>query len=167
MRAIRLSISQPQHFRTQIRALLRASAGRNIDIIVPMVTGPAEIQWARSILAEERTQLETDGIRVGEPRLGAMVEVPSAVVMIEEVLEQSDFISLGTNDLVQYLLAADRDNETITDWFRTLHPAVIRAVDKVVSACRAAAKHSLSAARWPDLRSICRSSWAWGDRTRA
>ena len=140
LRAIRLSMSQPQQFRTQIRALLRASAGRNIDIIVPMVSGPSEMRWARGILADEGERLDKGDIEIGNPRLGGMVEVPSAVLMIDEVLEESDFISLGTNDLVQYLVAADRDNETVTDWFRTLHPAVIRAVDKVISACRAAAK---------------------------
>jgi phosphoenolpyruvate-protein phosphotransferase (PTS system enzyme I) len=141
LRAVRLSISEDRQFRTQLRALLRAAAGgRKIDIIVPMVTGVAEIRSVKELLEHEKRLLEKNGVQVGEPGIGAMVEVPSAVLTIEELLDETDFICLGTNDLVQYLLAADRDNESVAGWFRTLHPAVIKALQTVVNACHAATK---------------------------
>src|SRR5207253_7388060 len=70
----------------------------------------------------------------GEPRIGAMIEVPASVFIVEEICREVDFLNLGTNDLVQYLLAVDRDNEAVADWFRTLHPAILRALKKVVEA---------------------------------
>lgn len=140
LRAVRLSLAQQRHFRTQLRALLRASAGRNIDIVVPMVSGPEEVRRVRELLAAERESLSAKGIEAGNPAVGAMVEVPATILLIEEIVEETDFICLGTNDLVQYMLAADRDNETVSDWFRTLHPAVIRAIRKVIETAHAAAK---------------------------
>lgn len=140
LRAIRLSLSHPKEFRVQLRALLRASAGRKLSITLPMISGVGEIRDARRILEEERANLVADGIEHGEPVLGAMVEVPSTIFIIEEVVEESDCICLGTNDLVQYLLAVDRDNELVASWFNTLHPSVIRAVRKVVEACSNACK---------------------------
>jgi phosphotransferase system enzyme I (PtsI) len=140
LRGIRLSLTNPNHFRTQIRALLRASFERNIDIVVPMVSGLSEIIATKETVAREKTALELKGISTGSPRIGAMVEVPSAVLMINELVEETDFICLGTNDLVQYLLAVDRDNESVAHWFRTLHPAVIRAVKNVITATAEAGK---------------------------
>ena len=140
LRAIRLSKAHEKHFRVQVRAILRAADRRSIDIVIPMVTGVSEINWAKEVLDSEKSALIGAGMGAGSPRIGAMIEVPSAVLMIEELLQVCDFILLGTNDLVQYLLAADRDNESVADWFRTLHPAVLRALDKVISACRAAGK---------------------------
>jgi phosphotransferase system enzyme I (PtsI) len=135
LRAIRLSLDHEAQFRDQVRALLRAAFQTNIDIILPMISDIAEIRQVKAILNEERAKLARDGRSVGTPRLGAMVEVPSTVLMIEELLDEVDVICLGTNDLVQYLLAVDRDNEAVAGWFRTLSPAVIRAVSTVVSAC--------------------------------
>ncbi|MCS6873406.1 MAG: phosphoenolpyruvate--protein phosphotransferase [Pyrinomonadaceae bacterium] len=132
LRAIRLGLTYEREFRKQIRALLRASAARSIDVVLPMISDISEILKAKKILREEREKLVDRKVRVGELRLGIMVEVPSAVFMIEEFLAEVDFVNLGTNDLVQYILAVDRDNESVSDWFRTLHPAVIRAIDIVL-----------------------------------
>ena len=134
LKSIRLSLTEPEYFRTQIRALLRASAEHEIDIILPMVTGLDEILRSREVIDSEREKLIESGFSVGEPRLGAMIEVPSAVLTSHEIAENVDFLCLGTNDLVQYLLAVDRDNEAVSDWYQTLHPAVFRAVKQVVLA---------------------------------
>jgi phosphotransferase system enzyme I (PtsI) len=135
LRAIRLSLDHEKQFREQLRALLRASSDTTIDIIVPMISDVSEIIRVKELLTEERSNLASDNIPVGSPRIGVMVEVPSAVFIIEEILDEADTICLGTNDLVQYLLAVDRDNESVSEWFRTLSPAVIRAVKKVLDAC--------------------------------
>lgn len=138
LRAIRLSLSHEKQFRRQIRALLQASVDKKLDIVLPMVSDISEILRTKEILNEERSKLARRQIKTGDPRLGAMIETPAAVLMIEEIVREVDFINLGTNDLVQYLLAVDRDNETVADWFRTLHPAVIRAIGKVLKSAEAA-----------------------------
>ncbi|CAN5734843.1 phosphoenolpyruvate--protein phosphotransferase [soil metagenome] len=134
LRAVRLSLSYEKQFRTQLRALLRASYGQNIDIVLPMISDVSEIKRAKTILNEEREKLAKRKIRFGQPKLGAMIEVPAAVFTVEEIINEVDFVNLGTNDLVQYLLAVDRDNELVSGWFRTLHPAVLRSVKKVIEA---------------------------------
>jgi phosphotransferase system enzyme I (PtsI) len=139
LRAIRLVLANEKIFRTQIRALLRASYRNHLNIVLPMISDVTEILQAKKIIAEERKALKAKGVSIGKPKIGAMIEVPSAVLMAHEIAAQVDFLSLGTNDLVQYLLAVDRDNENVADWFRTLHPAVLRAVDTVIKAGK---KHS-------------------------
>jgi phosphotransferase system enzyme I (PtsI) len=134
LRGIRLGLSNKEQFCIQLRALLRASATNKIDIILPMVSDISEIFLTREILENEKSRLKKGKIKYGNPRLGAMIEIPATVFIIEELASEADFLSLGTNDLVQYLLAVDRDNESVADWFRTLHPAVIRAVKKVIQA---------------------------------
>lgn len=136
LRAIRLVLANEKIFRTQIRALLRASYKKQVNIVLPMISDVAEIVRAKKIIAEERKALRAKKINIGNPKLGAMIEVPSAVLMAAEIAEEVDFLSLGTNDLVQYLLAVDRDNENVADWFRTLHPAVLRSVKYVLEAGR-------------------------------
>ena len=134
LRAIRLGLFDSKQFRVQLSALLQASAGRKIDIVLPMISDVAEITAAKQILEEEKERLKTRKVEFGKPLVGAMIEVPSAVFMIEEIARAVDFLCLGTNDLVQYLLAADRDNPAVADWFRSLHPAVVRAIKKVLTA---------------------------------
>jgi phosphotransferase system enzyme I (PtsI) len=134
LRAIRLSLAQEKQFRTQLRALLRASWENNLDIVLPMISDVSEILRAREILEQEKEKLVKRKIKFGETRLGAMIEVPSAVLLAEQIACEVDFLNLGTNDLVQYLLAVDRDNEAVSDWFRTLHPSVLLAVKTVLQA---------------------------------
>ena len=140
LRAIRLSLSQTRNFRVQLRSLLRASHERTIDILIPMISGVAEVRQIKSLLEAERKRLAAKNIPFGDPRLGIMIEVPSTVFIIKELAEEIDFMCLGTNDLVQYLLAVDRDNEAVANWFRTLHPAVIRAIKMVIDDAAAAGK---------------------------
>lgn len=134
LRAIRLSFKRRKEFRTQIRALLQSSFENKIDIILPMISDVSEIRFAKKIIEREHELLRRKNINAGNPRLGAMIEVPSSVFVVNEIADEVDFLCLGTNDLVQYLLAVDRDNELVADWFRTLHPAVIRALKMVLQA---------------------------------
>ncbi len=134
LRAIRLGFAYPKEFRTQLRAILQAAVGNNINVILPMICDVAEITQTKIILQRERDSLRRKKIEYGNLRLGAMIEVPSAVFTIDEIVAEVDFLCLGTNDLVQYLLAVDRDNESVADSFRTLHPSVLRAVKTVLQA---------------------------------
>ncbi len=137
LRSIRLSLHEQEFFRSQIRAILRASSDRRIDILLPMVSGVSEVIRATQIIDEERTRLAKEGNPFGTPAIGAMIEVPSGVLTSREIARKVDFLALGTNDLVQYLLAVDRDNEAVAEWYQTLHPAVIRAIGEVVVAASA------------------------------
>ncbi|CAN5169325.1 phosphoenolpyruvate--protein phosphotransferase [soil metagenome] len=135
LRAIRLSFTHLKEFKIQLRALLQASAAENnISVVLPMISDVAEIRQAKKILEREKVNLKKKKIEFGELRLGAMIEVPSAILTIEDIAAECDFLCLGTNDLVQYLLAVDRDNEKVANWFRTLHPSVLRAIKMVVAA---------------------------------
>ena len=132
LRAIRYSLSDPEQFRTQVRAILRASFGRNVDMVLPMISGVRDVIRARRLVEEERDSLEAGSIAIGHPRLGVMIETPSAVMTVAQIARFVDFFCLGTNDLVQYLLAVDRDDPSVADWYQTLHPAVISAIRSVI-----------------------------------
>lgn len=132
LRGIRLGLSHEEEFRTQLRALLQASADYCIDIVLPMVSDVTEVEQAKEIINQEKNFLKKRGLKFGNPKIGAMIEVPSAVFTIEFISKEVDFLSLGTNDLVQYLLAVDRDNESVAEWFKTLHPAVLTAIERVI-----------------------------------
>ncbi|HXF43052.1 MAG TPA: phosphoenolpyruvate--protein phosphotransferase, partial [Pyrinomonadaceae bacterium] len=140
LRALRLGLSSKRYFRTQLRALLQAAADCEIDIILPMVSGVDEIRQVKEILKVESQALSQSGIKTGSPRLGTMIEVPAAVLAIDGILKEVDCLCLGTNDLVQYLLAVDRDNEAVANWFQSLHPAVLRAVRITIEAAKKASK---------------------------
>jgi phosphoenolpyruvate-protein phosphotransferase (PTS system enzyme I) len=142
LRGIRLVLAYKEEFHTQIRALLQASFENKIDIVLPMITDVSEIIETKKIIELEKKYLHRKGVQFGSPRLGAMIETPSAVMIAEEIAREVDFFCLGTNDLVQYFLAVDRDNESVADWFRTLHPAVLRAIKIVL---RAAEKFDIPA----------------------
>ncbi len=138
LRAIRLSLSDEDSFRIQLRSILRASFEADVQIVLPLISDINEIIRTKAIIESEYENLSRDSIQFGKPTIGVMVEVPAAVICIEEILQLVDFVCLGTNDLVQYLVAVDRDNESIADRYQTLHPAVIRSVKIVLDAARSA-----------------------------
>ncbi|HJQ33467.1 MAG TPA: phosphoenolpyruvate--protein phosphotransferase [Pyrinomonadaceae bacterium] len=138
LRAIRFCLSRPEVLRTQARAVLRAAARGQIDLVLPMVSDVTDVRRARAVFDEERARLTSEGREAGPVRVGAMIEVPSAVLVAERLAREVDFFSLGTNDLVQYTLAVDRGNDEVADWFRSLHPAVLLSVRRVLEAADAA-----------------------------
>lgn len=138
LRAIRFCLRNEEMFRTQVRAALRASSRGRLRLVLPMVSDLTDVRRTRRIIGEERARLEDDGRAVGHLPLGAMIEVPSAVLISETLAREVDFFSLGTNDLVQYTLAVDRSSDEVAEWFRTLHPAVLESIRLSISAARAA-----------------------------
>lgn len=143
LRGIRLSMRFEAEFRTQIRALLRAAAHHSISIVLPMISDSEQVKWAKRVVLEERERLGSEGVEHGDPQIGVMIEVPAAVFSIERILDEADFVNIGTNDLVQYLLAVDRDNEEVADWFRTVHSSVLRSLKIVLDAANSRGKSAL------------------------
>ena len=142
LRALRFSLKNPVIFKQQLRALLRAAYGHpQAKIMFPMVASLDEFLEARILVRVCQQELERDGIPNRMPELGMMIELPSAVAMIDELAETADFLSIGSNDLIQYLLAVDRTNDNMAAWFAPHHPAVLRALNFIV---KAAEKHGKS-----------------------
>ena len=124
-------------FREQLRAILRASAFGRARILFPMITSVREIRETISILNEEKTKLKQSNIPFDDTiKIGILVEVPAAVIILEKLLKYVDFISIGTNDLVQYVLAVDRNNQKVAFIYNPLHPAVVSIIEKVISTCK-------------------------------
>ena len=140
LRSIRLSLRFERQFRVQLRSLIKANTSGNIQIVIPLVSGVRDIQRTRAILVDEYQKLIDAGQPATMPLLGPMIELPSAVLTIEDILDHSDFVCMGTNDLVQYLVGVDRDNETVAGWYETLHPSVLRSIKIVVEAADRAGK---------------------------
>ncbi|THU00668.1 phosphoenolpyruvate--protein phosphotransferase [Lampropedia puyangensis] len=141
LRAIRWSLSSLDMFRTQLRALLRAAAHGPLNILLPMISHAAQVQQARVQLELARQELQKEGLPFGLVQLGAMVEVPAAALMIELLLDDLDFVSIGSNDLTQYTLAVDRANEAVAHLFDATHPAVLRLIAHVIAQCQQRGKH--------------------------
>jgi phosphotransferase system enzyme I (PtsI) len=138
LRAIRFSLVHEEVLRSQARAVLRAAAKGRLDIVLPMISDVTDVRRARRVIEEEREKLLQEGRETGPVRIGAMIEVPSAVWIADRLAREVDFFSLGTNDLVQYLLAVDRGNDEVAGWFRSLHPAVLQSISHTIEAARRA-----------------------------
>lgn len=132
-RAIRVSLRNPDLFRTQLRAILRASIVGNVQIMFPMINDLGEVRQIKNFLESVRRELISDSIPISPSiPIGIMVEIPSVAILIKEFLKEVDFASIGTNDLTQFTLAVDRNNRTISENFHTLHPAVLRLISMVI-----------------------------------
>ncbi|MDC1211184.1 phosphoenolpyruvate--protein phosphotransferase [Porticoccaceae bacterium] len=133
-RGIRISLDHPEIFLAQIRAMLRASEGlNNLRIMLPMISSLSELDSALELIDRAyRELMQEEGYQLEKPAIGAMIEVPAAVYQVKEIGRRVDFLSVGTNDLTQYLLAVDRNNPRVADLYNSLHPAVLRALKSII-----------------------------------
>ena len=140
LRAIRWSLADPAMFLTQLRAILRAAAHGQVHLLIPMLAHGSEIRQTLSLLDHARVQLDNLGMSYGPVRLGAMIEIPAAALTLKLFLKYFDFLSIGTNDLIQYTLAIDRADESVAHLYDPLHPAVLRLVADTIAECNAQGK---------------------------
>ena len=132
LRAIRICLTRPEIFKTQLRALFRASVYGNINIMYPMIISVDEVRQIKAMVEEVKAELAEQGIEYGNPAQGIMIETPASVMMSRELAEEVDFFSIGTNDLTQYTLAIDRQNSKLDKFFDSHHPAVLRMIQMTV-----------------------------------
>ena len=136
---IRLSLVEQSFFRTQLRAILRASNFGNVQVMFPMISSSWELKQALNQLEYAKQELTEEGILFNpEMKIGAMIEIPAAALALKGILSQVDFISIGTNDLIQYLLAMDRNDETVNYLYNPLHPAVLKVLMHIIKSCNRA-----------------------------
>ena len=131
-RAIRICLTQPEIFRTQLRALLRASVYGTISVMYPMIISVSEVKKIKEIVDQVKAELKEEGIPFKDVEQGIMIETPAAVMISEELAKEVDFFSIGTNDLTQYTLAIDRQNAKLDDFYDSHHEAVLRMIQMVV-----------------------------------
>ena len=140
LRAIRWSLADPSMFLTQLRAILRAAAHGQVNLLIPMLSHASEIRQTLLLIEQARQDLDRKGMVHGPVRLGAMIEIPAAALSLRLFLKHFDFLSIGTNDLIQYTLAIDRADESVAHLYDPLHPAVLRLVADTIAACTAQGK---------------------------
>jgi len=140
LRAIRWSLADPAMFLTQLRAILRAAAHGQVHLLVPMLAHAREIRQTLAHIDHARAMLDNRGMAYGPVKLGAMIEIPAAALSLPLFLRHFDFLSIGTNDLIQYTLAIDRSDESVAHLYDPLHPAVLRLVADTIAQCRAQGK---------------------------
>ena len=135
LRAIRICLTRPEVFKTQLRAILRASAFGKISIMFPMIISVDEVKKIKSIVEEVKKELDADGLAYDKDiELGIMIETPAAVMIADELAEEVDFFSVGTNDLTQYTLAIDRQNQSLDEFYDSHHPAIMRMLAMIADA---------------------------------
>ena len=140
-RGIRVSMDHPELFLSQVRAMLRASVGfNNLQILLPMISQVGEIDTSTMLIRRAQRELFEEGHAVQMPPIGVMIEVPAMAWQVAEIVKRSDFVSVGSNDLTQYMLAVDRNNPRVTNLFSNLHPAVLRVMNKIAEEVTAAGK---------------------------
>jgi phosphotransferase system enzyme I (PtsI) len=141
LRSLRFLFENPAILRTQVRAVLQAAADGPVRLLLPMVCGPADVRRVRELVGECHEQLRREGLR-HEPDLpvGAMIENPGGALLAEEILEEADFLSVGSNDLTMYLLAVDREAPHLAEYYDPFHPAVLRTLRRLADLCRARQK---------------------------
>jgi phosphotransferase system enzyme I (PtsI) len=140
LRAIRWSLADPAMFLTQLRAILRAAAHGQVNMLIPMLAHASEIRQTVSLVDFARAELDNRGVAYGPIKLGAMIEIPAAALTLKIFLKYFDFLSIGTNDLIQYTLAIDRADESVAHLYDPLHPAVLRLVAETIAECNAQGK---------------------------
>ncbi len=140
LRAIRWSLADPAMFLTQLRAILRAAVHGPVKLLIPMLAHGTEIRQTLSLLDHARAELDNRGIAYGPLQIGAMIEIPAAALTLKLFLKYFDFLSIGTNDLIQYTLAIDRADESVAHLYDPLHPAVLRLVSETIKECNAQGK---------------------------
>jgi len=140
-RGIRVSMDHPELFLGQVRAMLRASVGLdNLQILLPMISNVQEIDESALLIRRAHQELLEDGLLVAMPPIGVMIEVPAMAYQVDAIARRADFVSVGSNDLTQYMLAVDRNNPRVSNLFSNLHPAVLRVMYKIAQDVRAAGK---------------------------
>ena len=136
LRAIRWCLADPAMFLTQLRAILRAAAHGQVHLLIPMLAHGSEIRQTLALIAQARHELDRRGATHGPVRLGAMIEIPAAALSLRLFLKYFDFLSIGTNDLIQYTLAIDRADESVAHLYNPLHPAVLRLIADTIAECQ-------------------------------